>query len=33
MQLFKKLTRAIIVAAIATLAGGAPAFAATFGYV
>ena len=33
MQLFEKLTRAIIVAAIATLAGGAPAFAATFVYV
>ena len=33
MQLFKKLTRAIIVAAIATLAGGAQALAATFVYV
>jgi len=33
MQLFKKLTRAIIVAAIATLAGGAPVLAATFVYV
>ncbi|HYK16143.1 MAG TPA: beta-propeller fold lactonase family protein [Burkholderiales bacterium] len=33
MQLFEKLTRAIIVTAIATLAGGAPAFAATFVYV
>ena len=33
MQLFEKLTRAIIVAAIATLFGGAPAFAATFVYV
>jgi 6-phosphogluconolactonase len=33
MQLFEKLTRAIIVAAIATLAGGAPALAATFVYV
>ena len=33
MQLLKKLTRAIIVTAIATLAGGAPAFAATFVYV
>ena len=33
MQLFEKLTRVIIVAAIATLAGGAPAFAATFVYV
>ena len=33
MQLFEKLTRAIIVAAIATLAGGAQALAATFVYV
>ena len=33
MQLFEKLTRAIIVAAIATLAGGAPVLAATFVYV
>jgi 6-phosphogluconolactonase len=33
MQLFQKLTRAIIVAAIATIAGGAPALAATFVYV
>jgi 6-phosphogluconolactonase len=33
MQLFKKLTRAIIVAAVATIAGGAPALAATFVYV
>ena len=33
MQLFEKLTRAIIVTAIVTLAGGAPAFAATFVYV
>jgi len=33
MQLFEKLARAIIVVAIATLAGGAPALAATFVYV
>ena len=33
MQLFEKLTRAIIVVAIATLAGGAQALAATFVYV
>ena len=33
MQLFEKLARAIVVAAIATLAGGAQALAATFVYV